>query len=216
MQNYKAVIFDFDYTLGDATEGIVSSVNFGLKEMGYEEAPREAIRRTVGLSLTETYKTLTGDTALERGRQFAAYFKEQADRVMVEHTELFPDAVVILEALKKQNIRLAIVTTKFHYRMDAILKKCKADHYFAHIVGSEDVSSPKPDPEGVFQVLDVFHTSPEQVLYVGDSVVDGRTAQRAGVPFAGVTTGTTSREELQEYAAAGVFGTLSQLMESLV
>lgn len=29
---YKAVIFDFDYTLGDCTEGIAASVNHGLKK----------------------------------------------------------------------------------------------------------------------------------------------------------------------------------------
>lgn len=216
MQNYKAVIFDFDYTLGDATEGIVSSVNFGLKEMGYKEASKEAIRKTVGLSLTETYKTLTGDLSLVQGERFAAFFIEQADRVMVEHTRLFPDTAEVLEELKKQNIRLAIVTTKFHYRMDAILKKCGADHYFEMIVGREDVANSKPDPEGVLQVLNVFHMDAGHVLYVGDSMVDAETAKRAGVTFAGVTTGTTSREQLQEYAAAGVFSNLSQMIETLV
>ena len=33
---YKAVIFDFDYTLGDCTEGIAASVNHGLKKLGYD------------------------------------------------------------------------------------------------------------------------------------------------------------------------------------
>jgi len=30
---YSAYLFDFDYTLGDATEGIVESVNYALKQM---------------------------------------------------------------------------------------------------------------------------------------------------------------------------------------
>ena len=48
---YKAVIFDFDYTLGDCTEGIAASVNHGLKKMGYEAGEMEDIRKTIGLSL---------------------------------------------------------------------------------------------------------------------------------------------------------------------
>ena len=48
---YKAVIFDFDYTLGDCTEGIAASVNHGLKKMGYEAGELEDIRKTIGLSL---------------------------------------------------------------------------------------------------------------------------------------------------------------------
>ena len=52
----KAVIFDFDYTLGDSTLGIIQSVNHGLKNMGYSIIPDEQIRRTIGLSLQDTYK----------------------------------------------------------------------------------------------------------------------------------------------------------------
>ena len=47
---YKAVIFDFDYTLGDCTEGIAASVNHGLKKLGYEAGELEDIRKTIGLS----------------------------------------------------------------------------------------------------------------------------------------------------------------------
>ena len=50
---YKAVIFDFDYTLGDCTEGIAASVNHGLKKLGYEAGELEDIRKTIGLSLKE-------------------------------------------------------------------------------------------------------------------------------------------------------------------
>ena len=41
---YKAVIFDFDYTLGDCTEGIAASVNHGLKKLGYG-GPYKALSR---------------------------------------------------------------------------------------------------------------------------------------------------------------------------
>ena len=57
---YKAVIFDFDYTLGDCTEGIAASVNHGLKKLGYEAGELEDIRKTIGLSLKETFSCLTG------------------------------------------------------------------------------------------------------------------------------------------------------------
>ena len=31
----KAIIFDFDYTLGDSTNGIAISINYALEELGY-------------------------------------------------------------------------------------------------------------------------------------------------------------------------------------
>lgn len=44
---YRAVLFDFDYTLGDSTKGIVLSANAALQRMGLEAQSEEAIRRTV-------------------------------------------------------------------------------------------------------------------------------------------------------------------------
>lgn len=212
---YQAVIFDFDYTLGDATEGIVASVNHGLGKLGYPLASREAIRRTVGLSLEDTYRTLTGDGSREQAKAFAGYFKEKADQVMVESTSLFSDTVDILQELRSRKMKIGIVTTKYHYRMDAILENCQAQVYFDRIVGGEDVKRPKPDPEGIFMVLDAWKLSKDQVLYVGDSVVDAETAEAAEVDFAGVTTGATKREALEQYPHIGVYENLETLKKGL-
>ena len=208
---YQAVIFDFDYTLGDATEGIVLSVRHGLKKLGWGPMEREDIRKTIGLSLEETYRRLTKDESPEQAKLFSKYFREMADQIMVEKTELFPDTWKVLAYLKERNIRAGIVTTKYHYRMDAILEKFQVADYFDGIVGGEDVAVPKPDPEGVLHLLDVWNLPKEQVLYVGDSLVDAKTAEAAGVDFAGVTTGTTGREELEAYPCVGVYEGLSTL-----
>ena len=45
---FKAVLFDFDYTLGDATESIVAGFRHAFAKMGYPEPTEEAIRSTVG------------------------------------------------------------------------------------------------------------------------------------------------------------------------
>ncbi len=213
---YQAVIFDFDYTLGDSTEGIFSSVSFGLQKLGHNPKGRETVRKTIGLSLEETYRALTGDGSKGQAAKFAAYFREQADRVMTENTELFPDAMGLLQELKTCGIRAGIVTTKYHYRIDAILEKCHGTGYIGLIVGGEDVTVPKPDPEGLFLALGKWGLSREQALYVGDSVVDAKTAEAAGVDFAGVTTGTTTKEELEKYPCVGVYGSLQELKEKLI
>ena len=84
-----AIFFDFDYTLGDSTKGIVLSVNFARKKLGYQEKGLEEIKRTVGLSLKETHFALTGKKDEKEALLFSKYFKEEADRVMVDYTELY-------------------------------------------------------------------------------------------------------------------------------
>ena len=212
---YQAVIFDFDYTLGDSTEGIVVSANDALEKMGYPMANREAIRKTIGLSLPETYQTLTGDKEPEKGETFRRYFVEKADEIMTENSELYPDARNILAYLKENGVRVAVVTTKFDYRIEGILKKCQATEYVSKIVGGNNVSNPKPDPEGTLKVLADWGLAKKEVLYVGDSLVDAKTAQSAGVPFAAVTTGTTTKEDFLPYEKVGVFANLTELMAVL-
>ena len=51
---YKAVIFDFDYTLGDSTNGIVLSINHALEKLGFRAQDTKTIQRTIGLSLKDT------------------------------------------------------------------------------------------------------------------------------------------------------------------
>ncbi len=212
---YKGLIFDFDYTLGDSTEGIVACVNTALGRLGYAPADREEIRKTIGLHLEETYLVLTKDVKEERAEKFSIYFREKADEIMTESTSFFPGALELLEKWDSQGVCLAIVTTKYHYRIEAILEKFEASGLFDVIVGGEDVRRPKPDPEGVLQVLDKWRLPKDQVLYVGDSLVDARTAQAAGVDFAGVTTGTTLKAELEAYPNVGVAQGLEDLNSML-
>lgn len=194
---YRAIIFDFDYTLGDATEGIVQSVSYALEQLGESPASREAIRRTIGLSLADTYAGLSGDRDPERARQFAALFKARADEVMVANTRLYPGVLELLGQLKTAGIRCAIVTTKFHYRIEQILEKFDAGRLIDLIVGAEDVRVEKPDPEGLLWAMEHLSVAKHEALYVGDSLVDAKTAQRAAVAFAAVLTGTTTEAEFE-------------------
>lgn len=57
--DFEAVIFDFDYTLGDSTKGICTSINYALTQLGYEPSELESIRKSIGLSLKETFDNLS-------------------------------------------------------------------------------------------------------------------------------------------------------------
>ena len=85
----KAFIFDFDYTLGDSTNGIVMSINYALEQLGCRTRSIEDIKKTIGLSLKETYFALTTNNDLNKADEFADFFKEKADEVMVDNTELY-------------------------------------------------------------------------------------------------------------------------------
>lgn len=196
---YEAVIFDFDYTLGDSTGGIERSINYALGRLGCGTRTTQEIRKTIGLSLKNTYIALTDREDETEAAMFSSYFKEKADEVMVEHTQMYAPAKELLLRLQDSACKVGIVTTKFHYRIDQILSKFAMNTTVDLIVGSDDVKVEKPCPEGLLWAIEHLAVDKAKVLYVGDSLVDAQTAERAGVDFAGVLTGTTTREDFEKY-----------------
>lgn len=212
---YKALIFDFDYTLGDSTEGIVQSVSYALSELNEEPKSTEEIRRTIGLSLKETYFALTDSKDEEKAELFATYFKQKADEVMVASTQIYKPVKEVFNSLRRKGCKIGIVTTKFHYRIDAILTKFAMNDMVDIIVGGEDVKTPKPDPEGLLYAIKQLQLDKKDILYVGDSVVDAKTAQSAEVDFAGVLTGTTTAEDFAKYKNVCIANALYEIQMNI-
>ncbi|MGN0435905.1 MAG: HAD family hydrolase [Wujia sp.] len=195
----KGIIFDFDYTLGDSTKGIVKCANYALNNLGLEERTEAEISKTIGLTLVDTFKTLTGRENDDEATLFRQYFVQKADEVMVNDTVLYPGVKEILSKLGEEGYQLGIVTTKFRYRIEGILEKFDATNLIDLIVGGDDVKVEKPSPEGLLWAIDRLGLDKAEVLYVGDSLVDARTAANAGVSFAAVLTGTTTEEDFEGY-----------------
>ena len=212
----KAVIFDFDYTLGDSTGGIVKSAVYALDKLGEEKKTENEIIRTIGLSLEETYRVLSGRQDEEKEKLFRKFFIEKADEVMVLSTELYEDTLSVLEKLKEKGFGTAIVTTKLNSRIQSILEKFSATHLIDSIVGVEDVKETKPHPEGLFLALKKLNLEKEEVYYVGDSYVDAKAAENAQIDFIGVLTGTTDRETFEKYKNICICNNLKEIYNTVI
>ena len=56
--NYKTYLFDFDYTLADSSRGIVKCFRIVLTRHQYLTVTDEAIKRTIGKTLEESFSIL--------------------------------------------------------------------------------------------------------------------------------------------------------------
>ena len=192
---YQAVFFDFDYTLGDGTEAIVAGFKYGFAQMGWPEPGYEDVRRTVGMPLEDEYTFLTGDADPENRARFRVLYTEKAGPLQVETVRLFPGALELLTALNRAGVPAGVVSTKRSDTLRDILEARGVLPLLASITGGDQVSRPKPDPEGLLAAIAAQGLTPDQVLYCGDTVIDAETAQRAGVSFCAVLNGTTGAEE---------------------
>lgn len=209
--HFHAVVFDFDYTLADSSQGAIECINFALAEMGLAQVSAEAACRTIGLSLHETFLTLGEHHERQRCDEFHQLFVQRAEEVMSKLTVLYESVPPMVEALREAGLRLAIVSTKYRRRISEVLRREALLHGFEVVIGGEDVKQHKPHPQGLFEAIEKLGCSPESVVYVGDSVVDAELAKRAGVPLIVVLSGVTPREHFDSYEPLAVLESITQL-----
>jgi phosphoglycolate phosphatase len=212
-RRFRSVIFDFDYTLADSSAGVIDCMNYALEGLGFPASSPDSIRAMIGISLSQTYRHLSGDSEGARFAEFEQLFIERGDQVMLDGVRIFDSVRPTVETLLSAGLSLGIVSTKYRRRIEAVLQRDGLTHAFAVIVGGEDVVAHKPDPISLNTALARLHRDPSEVLYVGDSVVDAETAQGAGVPFVGVLSGVTSREALSAYRPLAILADLNGVPE---
>ncbi len=120
---YKTIIFDFDYTLADSSMGAMECINFALTNLGLQAALYEDICQTIGLSLTDTLVKLSSRENIEKSKEFARFFTQRADEVMAVSTILYKTVPPAISKLKKHGFKIGIVSTKFRYRIEGILRR---------------------------------------------------------------------------------------------
>ena len=212
---YRAVLFDFDYTLGDSTAPIVASYTAALTAMGWPAPEREAVRHTVGYTLEDGYTMITGDADAEHRSEFFHRFKEHAAPIMAQTTDLCPGAAELLDWLKKSGVPAGIVSTKGGDVIDGIFQRQGLRDRLALIVGGQDVTRAKPDPEGLNLAVEHLKEDKRAVLFCGDTVIDAETARRAGVDFCAVLNGTTPAEAFDAYPHVHIAPDLAELLDWL-
>jgi phosphoglycolate phosphatase len=210
---FSVVIFDFDYTLADSSRGVLECINHAFKGMDLPKVAAEDAQRTIGLSLPNILVALAGREQEGRAGEFASLFVEKANEVMTDQTEIFEEVPDVIRRLKDEGVTLGIVSTKFRRRIEEILGREDLLEPFDVIVGGEDVSRHKPDPEGLLAAIERLGGSQSSSLYVGDSVTDAETARRAGVPFAAVLNGVTPREAFKDYPVHRIMDNLGELID---
>lgn len=208
----QAIIFDFDYTLADSSRGVIECINFALDRLGLPLAGDAEIRRTIGLSLPDALTMLVGKEYTEYTDEFVRLFIERADEVMTDMTELFDVVPETVAALRNFGIRLGIVTLKYRYRIEAILKRDHLSDAFEVIIGFEDVSVQKPDPSGLLTAVERLNCVPQNCFYIGDSVTDAKTAHHAEIDFIPVLSGVTPRADFDDYNVYTILEDVSELL----
>jgi len=205
----KGVIFDLDGTLIDSYQAIYLSFQYAYESMGLPPLSYEEARKVVGLGLTITFNDLLGK---ERTPEALRLFRKKYWEVFPDHTHFLPGAKELAFELHRRGIRQAIATNKLGRFSRAIVKHFGVEGFFAAILGDEDVALNKPDPEMLFAAIEKLALPREEVVMVGDSLVDIQAAQNTGIRIFAIPSGSTKREALEQAKPTVILDRLTDLL----
>ncbi len=211
----KAVILDFDGTIGDTRSLIVRTMRQTARTLGLPENTDAEYVSRIGLPLRQTFTTL-----IDMDAATADLCEETYRRLFVlndgpEAVTAFPGVVGTLAELSERGYLLTVATSRNRFSALDFIFRLGIDRYIGYVLGGDDVERAKPDPEPVLKTLKENGISPEDAVVVGDTDYDILMARGAGVKAVGVTYGNGSREELLKAGAEYVIDSFAELLRIL-
>ena len=193
LRDYSAVVFDFDGTLADSYAAIASSVNHVRAQRGLPAMSIDEVKSHVGRGADYLLiHTIPGGNLADD----MACYRTHHPTVMTTLTQFLPGAADLLKALHRRRKKIGLCSNKPRLFSQELLAYLEVSALFDVVLGPEDVPLPKPAPDMLQLAIKRLALPKEQVLYVGDMLVDIQTARSAGVRVWAVATGSEERSVL--------------------
>ena len=129
------------------------------------------------------------------------------------HVKPYDGILELLEGLKAQGIKIAVLSNKPHGAAVEVVHKIFGRDMFHKIQGQTSEIPRKPSPIGALAVAKEFGALPQECLYCGDTNTDMDTGKAAGMFTIGVTWGFRPRTELEEHHADKIVDQPSEILE---
>ena len=192
------VLFDLDGTLVDSLQDLTDAVNHMLAGFGRPALNTFEVKQLVGKgarNLVQRALATSSSVDIEAG---LAAFTEFNEIHIADNSRLYPGVLELLQQLRADGIRMAVISNKNEALSRLILKALKVDVYFDIIAGGDTFLEMKPSPLPLLQVIEKLCSSPADSIMVGDSINDIQAGNRAKITTIGCSWGYGNREELSE------------------
>jgi HAD superfamily hydrolase (TIGR01509 family) len=182
MASIKAILFDMDGVLIDAREWHFDALNLALSPFDAEITAKDHSLKFDGLS-TKTKLKMLSENNIIPAALIPVIEKIKQDRTLRLAAERgFPNVKhqVLLTRLQKKGVPMGVVTNSIRASASYMLNEAKIINFFEFIITNEDVSEPKPNPEGYLLAAEKLKLLPSEILVVEDGKYGVEAAEKAG------------------------------------
>lgn len=180
MSRFDLAIFDCDGVLLDSREANRAYYNAILEEFGRKSMDEKELSFVHMHTAEESVEYLFRDDIAAQ-KEALVYAQALDYTHFLDCLTMEPGVGDTIESIRPP--MLTAVSTNRSTTMSRVVEIFGLDKWFDIIVCALNVNNPKPDPEGVFKILEVLGVKKDRAIYIGDSVVDEIVAYRAGIPL---------------------------------
>ncbi len=197
---YRAVLFDFDGTLFDTSEGIFESLRYAFACDGKAPPDDAVLRKFVGPPIYESFKTLFGypdekiDFMVEKYRE---RYRESGWRAV----RVYDGVPALLGTLSACGVKIATASSKPVAYIEQILREQGLLPLFDYLGGTQFDDRHTSKTDVIKNTMRALGEPAQACVMVGDRLYDIRGAKGAGVPCIAVLYGFGSRAEFEAYGA---------------
>lgn len=197
----KALLLDLDGTILDTLDDLCDSVNFALSAHGHPTRTKREIRAIVGNGVINLItRSLPEGVSEKEFEECLATYKEHYEVNKTKKTAPYNGIAEALSALRATGYKLAIVSNKHAEAVEGLYNLFFAELVDFALGNSADLPK-KPAPDMVFAAAKKLGVPLDECVFIGDSEVDFKTAQNAGVPCISVTWGFRDEDSLRAAGA---------------
>ena len=200
----RAVIFDLDGTLIDTTHEIQYIFNQLLESYSLPKRSFDFFKENIGNGVEDLLQKSLPHNYSKDISPMLEEVKEIYAENLNKKSRPFEGITEILDLLNENGIQIGIITNKMHH----LAVRC-VDRFFPYYsiitIGAGHLHPRKPCPDSALVLAGEFKTKPSEMLFIGDSSVDIKTAKNAGMVPIGVEWGNGALEDLLDAGVKEVF-----------
>ena len=195
MNKNLTILFDLDGTLVDTAPDLMDAHNHVMKKFGHKEKELSDIKSLAGkgawVMMQRAFRQEIKDEKIKKEmmKEFIDFYSQNIDR----GSRPINGVIEFLKWAKTKNISMAVCTNKQERLAVDLLKKLRMYEYFEYVAGSDTFPFNKPDPRHLTDVVEIIQGDLKKTIMVGDSEVDGMSAENAKIPFVLVKDGYTEK-----------------------
>jgi putative hydrolase of the HAD superfamily len=228
-KSYRAVLFDFDDTISDSSEGKRAALIRVAHILKRDTRTALELEKIIE-ELYTIEEEMNANTSYDRTKWWPEAGKRLGFDVdpatslratigywttFTRHQKPFPDAIEVLSELKKRGYSLGMVTDTDGQAGIKRWRVCSSplfEYFEVVVVAGDDTRRTKPDPKAFVFCAQKLDVNPSEALFVGDKpYTDIKGAKNAGMDAALVNRRGWSKIEGADY----IVNSLSEILKIL-